>query len=94
VPDSVIKGVLKAEELAYDMIKKRIQRRRIELRFSDLREYWAYKMVKYLRQPEIDFLMGHTSVNVSMANYFNPAWIKDLKDRTWRKRNLKGNKWY
>jgi len=87
VPDSVIKGILKAEKLTYDIIKKRIQRRRIELRFSDLREYWASKMVKYLKQPEIDFLMGHTSANVFMANYFNPVWIKDLKERV-----LKGEK--
>jgi len=87
VPDSVIEGVSRAERLTYDMIKKRMQRRRIELRFSDLREYWASKMVKYLKQPEIDFLMGHISANVFMANYFNPVWIKDLKDRT-----LKGEK--
>lgn len=59
-----------------------MQRRRIELRFSDLREYWAYKMVKCLKQPEIDFLMGHISANVFMTNYFNPLWIEDLKDRT------------
>ncbi|MEM5867913.1 MAG: integrase, partial [Candidatus Aenigmatarchaeota archaeon] len=87
VPDSVIKEVTKAEKLTYDIIKKRMQRRRIELRFSDLREYWASKMVKYLKQPEIDFLMGHISANVFMTNYFNPIWIKDLKDRT-----LKGEK--
>jgi len=31
--------------------------------------------------------MGHVSANVFMANYFNPIWIKDLKDRT-----LKGKK--
>ena len=83
VPNSVIEEILKAEKLIYDIIKKRMQRRRIE-RFSDLREYWASKMVKYLKQPEIDFLMGHTSANVFMANYFNPVWIKDLKKRTWR----------
>ncbi|MEM5861333.1 MAG: hypothetical protein QXJ20_02975, partial [Candidatus Aenigmatarchaeota archaeon] len=84
VHDSVIEEVSKAEKLTYDVIKKRMQRRRIELRFSDLREYWASKMVKYLKQPEIDFLMGHISANVFMANYFNPIWIKDLKDRTLR----------
>ena len=76
MPDSVIKGILKAEKLIYDIIKKKIQRRRIELRFNDLREYRASKIVKYLKQPEIDFLMGHTSANVFMANYFNPVWIK------------------
>ncbi|MEM1581292.1 MAG: hypothetical protein ABIM44_07455 [candidate division WOR-3 bacterium] len=41
-------------------------------------------MVKYLKQPEIDFLMGHISANAFMSNYFNPIWIKDLKDRTLR----------
>gem|GEM_PF-6931478 len=34
-------------------------------------------------------LMGHISANVFMSNYFNPVWIKDLKDRA-----LKGKKRY
>lgn len=84
VPDRIVEVISKSEKLTYDSIKKRMQRRGIKLRFSDLREYWASRMVKYLKQPEIDFLMGHISANVFMSNYFNPIWIKDLKNRALR----------
>jgi len=39
-------------------------------------------LIKYLRQPEIDFIHGRGSTSVFMRNYFNPAWISDLKERT------------
>jgi len=81
VPNDVIKEISKSENLTYYAIKMRLQRRKIPLRFSDIREYWASKMTRYLSQPEIDFLMGHVSANVFMANYFNPKLINDLKER-------------
>ena len=37
--------------------------------------------VKYLKQPEIDFLQGRVSASVFMQNYFNPQFIADLQDR-------------
>jgi len=82
VPDYVVMEISKSESLTHDTIKKKMQRRGIKFRFSDLREYWASKMVRYLKQPEIDFLMGHISANVFMMNYFNPMLIADLKKRT------------
>jgi len=35
-----------------------------------------------LTPPEIDFLHGRVSASVFMRNYFNPAWITDLAQRT------------
>jgi hypothetical protein len=64
-----------------NIINCRLKRRNLQARFSDLREYYATAMTKYLRQPEIDFLQGRIGVNVFMRNYFNPAWIQDLKNR-------------
>lgn len=51
-------------------------------RFSNVRELHATLVIKYLRQPEIDFIRGRVSTSVFMRNYFNPAWIGDLKERT------------
>ena len=34
------------------------------------------------KPPEIDFLQGRVSSSVFMRNYFNPAWITDLRERT------------
>jgi hypothetical protein len=50
-------------------------------RFSDIREYHASILLKHLKQPEIDFIHGRVSINIFMRNYFNPAWIDDLKNR-------------
>jgi hypothetical protein len=68
-------------EVSQDVIRKRMQRAKFKLRFSDLRELWASRSIKNLRQPEIDFLQGRVSASVFMRNYFNPTWIVDLKRR-------------
>jgi cobalamin biosynthesis Mg chelatase CobN len=38
-------------------------------------------LAKTLGSAEIDFLHGRVSTSVFMRNYFNPAWITDLKER-------------
>ena len=68
-------------KLTKDTIKKRLQRKKLGLRFSDIRELYASYSVKHLRQQEIDFLQGRVSSSVFMQNYFNPIWIADLKVR-------------
>jgi len=34
-----------------------------------------------LSESEINFLHGRIGASVFMQNYFNPAWISDLKER-------------
>jgi hypothetical protein len=68
-------------DITQDVVRMRMQRLGIPMRFSDLREYFASCSVKHLKQPEIDFLQGRVSTSVFMQNYFNPMWITDLKKR-------------
>ena len=83
VPESVIRKILeKAELVDWSKIKKSVAWRVGRLRFADIREFWASYMTRRLSQPEIDFLQGRVSMSVFMKNYFNPVWIRDLKDRT------------
>lgn len=82
VSKQLIDEIAKSEPLTIDMIRKRIQRRKLSLRFSDIREFNASILTKHLRRPEIDFIQGRVSSSVFMRNYFNPVWITDLKDRT------------
>ena len=84
VPRQLIERVSRQENLSQTQINKLIQRRNFKLRFSDVREFYATYMIKYLKQPEIDFLQGRVSANVFMRNYFNPALIDDLKDRVFK----------
>jgi hypothetical protein len=67
--------------ISNDMLVKKLQRRGLKQKFSEIRELYASCAVKHLRQPEIDFLQGRVSSNVFMRNYFNPTWIVDLKKR-------------
>jgi len=87
VPVTIVKEISKGKPLTRNILSKRIQRRRIEERFSDVREFHASFMLKYLRQPEIDFIHGRVSSNVFMRNYFNPVWVIDLKERTLKAAN-------
>jgi hypothetical protein len=79
VPENLITRI--ESPITYDTIKKRLQRRHLKSRFAEIRELYASYSTKHLRQPEIDFIQGRTSTSVFMRNYFNPAWISDLKDR-------------
>jgi len=82
VPQRVIQDIGPiAEPVDWARVKKRVAWRVKRLRFGDIREYWASIMTRHLSQPEIDFLQGRVSTSVFMRNYFNPAWITDLKAR-------------
>ncbi|MEM0489352.1 MAG: integrase [Candidatus Bathyarchaeia archaeon] len=65
-------------------IQTRIKRSASKLKFGDIRELHATLLTKYLRDVEIDFLHGRISSSVFMRNYFNPAWIADLKERVFK----------
>ena len=81
-PEGLIREVAESKPLTLDTLQNRVKRRGLRLRFGDIREFHASILTKYLRQPEIDFLHGRVSTSVFMRNYFNPAWISDLRDRT------------
>ena len=65
-------------------ICSRLKRQNIKLRFGDIREAHGTFMVKYLKEPEINFIHGRVSTSVFMKYYFNPALINDLKQRVFK----------
>jgi intergrase/recombinase len=82
IPKRLIEKIGKQEKLTRFQIDNWIRRdNQLKSRFSDIREYWATYMTKWLTRPEIDFLQGRVSANVFMQHYFNPALISDLKER-------------
>ncbi|MBS7653962.1 MAG: hypothetical protein QXU95_02175 [Candidatus Bathyarchaeia archaeon] len=44
-----------------------------------------------MRESEIDFLQGRISASIFMRNYFNPAWISDLKSRALESKTAANN---
>ena len=82
VPKNLIDRIARNRKLtSTDAIQRKLGKHGIKRRFGDIRELYASYMVKHLSQPEIDFLQGRVSATVFMRNYFNPAWISDLKER-------------
>ena len=67
--------------VSLDMIRKRVQKKKLPLRFSDIREAHGTLLTKHLKDTEVDFLEGRVANSVFMRNYFNPALITDLQTR-------------
>ena len=84
VPKELVKHISQNKPLEWNATKKKVAREIKHLRFGDIRELHGSLMTKYLRQPEIDFLHGRASSSVFMRNYFNPTWISDLRERTFK----------
>jgi len=68
-------------EITKDTIVMAVKRMGLKQRFSDLRELHGSVLTRYLSESEINFLHGRIGASVFMQNYFNIAWIKDLKKR-------------
>jgi intergrase/recombinase len=87
VSEDLLKEIAEQRSLTKPQITKRLQRARLKLRFGDIREFQGTLLTRYLKQEEIDFIHGRVSGNVFMRNYFNPAWISDLQERTLKAAN-------
>jgi intergrase/recombinase len=84
IPESLIERISRQEKFTRAMIDNRLKRSGFKSRFSDVREYYATYMTRFLNPAEIDFLQGRVSASVFMRNYFNPALIGDLKERVFK----------
>jgi intergrase/recombinase len=56
IPKPIIEKLCKQENLTEYQVINKIKRAGFQSRFSDIREYFATLMTRYLSQPEIDFL--------------------------------------
>ncbi|MCS7114157.1 MAG: integrase [Nitrososphaerota archaeon] len=85
IPKALVETVSnQRERLTTFKIWNRVKRKGLKCRFSDIREFYATYMTKWLNPAEIDFLQGRVSGSVFMRNYFNPALITDLKYRVFK----------
>jgi len=84
LPGSLIERISESEKFTTAQINNRIRRAKLKSRFGDVRECFATFMTRWLNPAEIDFLQGRVSASVFMRNYFNPALIGDLKERTFK----------
>jgi len=68
--------------VTYPAIIKRLKRKGLRTRISDLRDYYATSMVKHgLIREEVDLLQGRIPPNIFIRHYWSPSF-KELRDRT------------
>ena len=84
VPKDLIQRITEKEKLNKYSIQTAIKRKGLPLRFGDIRELHGTLLTKTHSESEINFLHGRVSASIFMRNYFNPAWINDLKQRIFK----------
>jgi intergrase/recombinase len=82
IPESLIAEITKSQPVTYAALIKRLQRRKILCRISELRDYYGTFMIKHgLVAQEADLLCGRIPPSIFVRHYFSPA-IRELRDRT------------
>jgi len=82
VPQSVVNEITQSQPVTYAAIAKKLQRRKIPSRISELRDFYGTFMIRHgLVAQEADLLFGRIPPSIFVRNCFSPA-IKDLRDRT------------
>jgi len=74
VPYEILKPIFNCKSIVRRTFYKYLEKKRLPVRFCDIREYWATQMSRSLSRVEIDFLQGRVSGNIFMVNYFNPTY--------------------
>jgi hypothetical protein len=82
VPETLISEIRGSQSVSYAAITKKLQRRKIPTRISELRDFYGTFMIRHgLVAQEADLLCGRIPPSIFVRHYFSPA-IRDLKDRT------------
>ena len=82
VPESLIDEITRSQPVTYAAITKKLQRRKIPTRISELRDFYGTFMIRHgLVAQEADLLCGRIPPSIFVRHYFSPA-IKELKERT------------
>jgi hypothetical protein len=84
VPEKMIHEISAKKTLTSVIaVQNLVRKKKLRLRFSDIRETHGTRATKYLKDNEIDFLHGRVTSSIFMKNYFNPSLIEDLKTRAY-----------
>jgi hypothetical protein len=85
VPKEIVERISRCQPLGTaNSTQNKVKKKRLPLRFGDIRECHGTVLTRHLNPAEVDFLHGRVSATVFMQNYFNPSLISDLKERTFK----------
>jgi len=81
VPESLVCEIAKSKSVTYNAILKKLQRRGLNCRINELRDYYGTFMLRHgLVREEVDLLCGRIPPSIFVRHYFSPA-ISELRNR-------------
>ena len=84
IPKRMIYQIVQCNPVTYEMIRKRLYRRRMSVKIDKLRDYYATFMVRHgLIKEEVDLLQGRISKSIFVRHYWSPA-ISELRERVFK----------
>jgi len=82
IPKNFIEQVASCDPISHSTLRRRLAQHGLNLRFSELRDYYATFMVHNgLIREEVDILQGRIGKSIFMRHYFSPN-VKQLRDKT------------
>ncbi len=82
VSRDMVERISKHTPVTYDSIKMKLQRKHMNLRLDELRDYFGTFMVQHgLIREEVDLLQGRIGESIFTRHYFSPSF-KELQTRT------------
>jgi intergrase/recombinase len=85
VSPSMVERISQHTPVTYDSVKMKLQRKHMNLRLDELRDYYGSFMVQHgnLIREEVDLLQGRIGESIFTRHYFSPSF-RELRDRTLR----------
>jgi intergrase/recombinase len=76
--------IANSETVTYSSIRKRLERKKIRLRFNELRDYFGTYMLQHgLLEQEVNLLQGRIPVSIFIRHYWSPK-LRELCDRVFK----------
>jgi len=84
INEELINEIINSEYVSFDAIRRKLERRHIPVRFSELRDFYGSYMIQHITREELDLLCGRLSGSIFLMHYFmhyfSPSF-EDLKSR-------------
>jgi intergrase/recombinase len=82
ISKAMVYEIANCEPITYEMIRKRLLRKNLKCRITELRDYFATFMVRHgLIREEVDLLQGRIPPSIFIRHYWSPN-LKELMGRT------------
>jgi len=81
IPEDMINEISNSKQLTYASIVKRLNRKHMNIRFNELRDYYGTYLLNHgLLEQEVNLLQGRIPKSIFIKHYWSPK-LSELRDR-------------